>query len=98
MKLDDVLVERGRTHGDFGGNARMSQAMKELFRREKGWERLGAVQREALDNIAQKIARVLNGDPNCVEHWIDVAGYAQLVVRELDRQEENARCPTNLKR
>ena len=84
MSLDDVLAQRGRTHGNWSDNARLAQAMKELWRNEKGWQRLSACQREALDMIGYKISRVLNGDCNCVEHWIDVAGYAQLVVRELN--------------
>jgi hypothetical protein len=30
-----------------------------------------------------KIARILHGDPNFEEHWADVAGYAERVVRTL---------------
>jgi hypothetical protein len=83
-RLNDVLAERGRTHGDWSDNARLAQQMKELFRQEKGWLKLSACQREALDMIAGKISRVLSGDCDHVDHWRDVAGYAQLVVRELD--------------
>ena len=83
MKLEDVLTERERSHGDFGDNARLAQAMKELFRREEGWKRLSSGQKEALDMIAHKIGRILSGDCNERDHWFDVAGYAQLVVLEL---------------
>jgi hypothetical protein len=37
--------------------------------------------------IAHKIARVLNGDCDCVDHWADIAGYGELVVRELNGEE-----------
>ena len=84
MKLDDLLAERGRTHGAWSDNARLAQAMKELFRNEKGWMKLSACQREALDMIAHKISRVLSGDCDHGDHWRDIGGYAALVVRELD--------------
>jgi hypothetical protein len=37
-----------------------------------------------LEMIAHKIARILSGDPNHRDHWEDIAGYAELVVREID--------------
>ena len=84
MKLDDVLAERGRTHGNWRDNARLAQAMKELWRNEPGWQRLSVGQREALEMIGHKIARILSGDCGHVDHWRDIGGYAELAVRELD--------------
>jgi len=41
--------------------------------------RLGApVQREALDQIVVKLARICAGDPACSDHWRELAGYAWL--------------------
>jgi hypothetical protein len=37
------------------------------------------MQREALDMILHKIARIVNGNPNETDHWHDIAGYATLV-------------------
>ena len=34
--------------------------------------------------IAHKIGRILNGDPNYADSWVDIAGYAQLVANELE--------------
>jgi hypothetical protein len=82
--MDALLDERGRTHGNWIDNARISQSTKELWRKEEGWKRLSNGQREALEMIAHKIARVLSGDPNYVDHWADVAGYAELVVKQVD--------------
>jgi hypothetical protein len=45
---------------------------------------LGAVEREALDQIAVKLARICAGDPACADHWRDLAGYAWLAKRDLD--------------
>jgi hypothetical protein len=34
--------------------------------------------------VAHKIARIINGDPNYSDSWVDVAGYAKLVADRLD--------------
>jgi hypothetical protein len=86
--FDELLGERGKTHGDWLENARVAQSTKELWRNEKGWKKLNAGQREALEMIAHKIARVLCGDPCCVDHWRDIGGYVELVVRELNDGDE----------
>jgi hypothetical protein len=41
-------------------------------------------QAEALDMIFHKIGRILNGDPNYADSWIDIAGYAKLVADRLE--------------
>lgn len=35
--------------------------------------------------IAHKIGRILNGDPNYADSWIDIAGYAKLVADRLEK-------------
>lgn len=40
-------------------------------------------QYEALDMIAHKIARIINGDPDYADSWDDIAGYAKLVADRL---------------
>ena len=83
MPLDDVLAERSKTHGAWVDNARLAQQMKEEWRKCEGWQRLSCSQREGLERIAEKIARILAGDCNHRDHWMDIGGYAELVVREL---------------
>lgn len=39
--------------------------------------------------IAHKIARILNGDPDYDDSWVDIAGYATLVVKKLKNGAEN---------
>jgi hypothetical protein len=38
---------------------------------------------EALDMICSKISRIVNGDPDYDDSWVDIAGYAQLIVNSL---------------
>jgi len=43
---------------------------------------------EALEMIVHKIGRIVNGDPDVTDHWVDIAGYATLIA---ERLEGNAR-------
>jgi hypothetical protein len=81
----ELLDTRAKTHGDYADVARLAQIMKGDFRYYGvKFEELTMAQKEALDMIASKIGRILSGDPNEIDHWRDIAGYAQLVVRELE--------------
>jgi len=74
-----LLNLREMTHGNYPDTARMSQFLKHYLREQPGWEKLSAGQQESLDMIVVKIARILSGDPNEKDHWLDIAGYASLV-------------------
>lgn len=78
-----LLNLRDATHGDYFVTARLSQALKHYFREEPGWHKLYGYQQESLDLIAVKIARILSGDPMEKDHWVDIAGYANLCVARL---------------
>lgn len=81
--IQTTLNERQNTHGEFSVNAKCSQQFKRMMRRKDGWEDLTLSQREALEVIAAKIARILCGDPNEPDHWHDIAGYSTLVYKEV---------------
>ena len=77
--VQETLNARGARYGDFTDNARISQRIKDaIFYEEDRAANLSHVQREALEMIAQKIARILNGDPNYRDNWHDIQGYARL--------------------
>lgn len=48
-----------------------------------GWRNLSKVQRQALTVICDKLARIISGDPNYDDNWIDIQGYARLVQERL---------------
>jgi hypothetical protein len=79
-----ILAERSVTHGSFRDNARISQALKAIYETSPNWASLDAVTREALDMMAGKISRCLSGNPNEPDHFHDIAGYATLVVEEIE--------------
>lgn len=82
MTVKKILDQRKKTHGDFNTHAVISQQLKSVMA-QHGVHELNANQIEALEMIAHKIARVLNGNPNHRDHWDDIAGYATLVAQEL---------------
>lgn len=47
---------------------------------------MSAVQRESLDLIATKIARLCCGDPDNADSWLDIEGYAKLARDRLPVQ------------
>jgi hypothetical protein len=83
--IDKILEERGKRYGTFVGHAEIAQSLKRtLFTYQSVRQcALESDQIEALDMICHKIARILNGDPNYADSWIDIAGYAQLVADRL---------------
>lgn len=81
--IDATLLERGNRYGKFSGHAELSQALKRVIANADGASRLNASQTEALSMICHKMARIVNGDPNFDDSWRDIAGYAQLVVNQL---------------
>src|SRR5690606_32743629 len=85
--VQDTLVQRGKRYGDFAENAKTSQRLQEVVRSCEGYARLNATQREALGVICQKMARILNGDPNYADNWHDIQGYARLVEERLEGHE-----------
>jgi hypothetical protein len=84
--VDAVLAERGSRYGNFIDHARITQDLKGVmgeFLLDQG-KRLDDDQIEALEMIFHKIGRILNGDPNYADSWIDIAGYATLVANRLE--------------
>lgn len=88
-QVTQVSADRQKTHGNFRDSAVLTQRLKATIwgfmpsSKAEGCFRLKETQKEALDMIAFKIARILSGDPNHKDHWDDIAGYATLISQEL---------------
>jgi hypothetical protein len=81
--INEILKERGNTNGDYLVNTLYIQRIKEIIRSGPNWSTLMPHQKETLDMIAHKIGRILSGDPNFADHWIDISGYAKLTADRL---------------
>lgn len=74
--------------GKFESVARVSQRTKSLIR-PFGLS-VSDVEREALDNIATKIARIVTRiNKFDLDSWRDIAGYATLVVNHIESEEKS---------
>lgn len=86
-----VLAARGKTHGPFASQAATAQIIKEAMYGAGRWCDLDRTHREVLEMIATKISRILEGDPEHTDSWLDIAGYAQLIVNHIEDRKENTR-------
>jgi len=85
-EVDATLDARAVDYGKFIEGAEVIQMLKRvvlnaLNNRDKT---LAHDQAEAMDMIIHKIGRIVNGNPDVVDHWLDIAGYAKLVADRLE--------------
>ena len=88
--IDQTIDERALYYGTFKEGAALMQGIKRLLAdHARRHDKLFADdQWEAIEMIVHKMARIVNGNPDKVDSWIDIAGYATLVS---DRLQGNAR-------
>lgn len=88
-----TIAERGSRYGSFDEQARIAQAIKSAMADSPNWHRLAPDQREALEMVAHKAGRILNGDPNYHDNWHDIIGYVKLVADRLEQGDGAKACP-----
>ena len=91
QNIDTILSTRETTHGSYVEQSTASQTLKRLCEQARNWDQMPCYMRESVHLIQQKIARIVCGDPFERDHWVDIMGYAALVLRELDRLQEEGR-------
>lgn len=89
-EIDATLNERGARYGEFDAHADITQGIKDVMQAARKWHSLANDQKEALDMVAHKIGRILNGDPNYLDSWHDIIGYTRLVEQRLEREQDEA--------
>jgi hypothetical protein len=81
--IDKTLAERGTRYGEFPEHASITQGLKDAMSKGCNWDSLDDDMKEALEMVAHKIGRILNGDPNYIDSWTDIIGYTRLVEKRL---------------
>jgi len=83
--VDKILEQRSSRYGLFMGHAHVTSDLKRVINRHlvSREKTLAHDQQEALDMICHKIGRIINGDENYDDSWVDIAGYAKLVADRL---------------
>ena len=82
-EVDKTLEQRGSRYGEFCEHARITQSIKRAMIDSPNWSTLTDDKREALEMVAHKIGRILNGDPEYKDSWHDVIGYTKLIENTL---------------
>lgn len=83
QKLEAVLAERKSQHGDFKDHAKISQELKRIVQSGVSYNQLNDIQKEGLEMVLHKIARIVSGDPNYIDAWRDMSGYSTLVMNNM---------------
>lgn len=84
MDISTLLNERGNTHGDYKDVAKVTFQLLSSITKE-----LDDELKLALFMIVHKIARIQCGNERELDHWRDIAGYAQLAIDYLEASKSN---------
>jgi hypothetical protein len=96
MDISKINQDRDAKYGTFMHNSIVAQGLKEVLRnapinpnrKAHGWHRLPADVQEALDLITLKISRILTGDPEYLDNWDDIQGYARCVSERIRYEQQ----------
>lgn len=85
--INATLNERGSRYGGFEGHAKVTVQLKQALQKCPKYDTLHPVAREALDMIAHKMGRIINGDQSYADSWHDIAGYATLAEQFFEKEQ-----------
>lgn len=81
--INTTLSARQSTYGDFSDVAAITQSLMRIVESGASYEQMSDVQKTSLFMIANKLARIVNGNPAYDDSWHDISGCATLVVNDL---------------
>lgn len=82
--VSDTLDERGKRYGNYLEQTTISKNIKDAMQVVPEYWEMESDQQDALEMIAVKMSRIVNGDPDYADNWADIAGYATLVKERLE--------------
>lgn len=85
--IKEILQEREKRYGDFIRHAEITQHLQNLIFAYRDKDDFEYDQVEALEMICHKLGRIVNGDPDYADSWVDIAGYAKLVADRLEKSD-----------
>ena len=80
MEIKETLSTREGQYGHYNIVGKISQDIKKIISESPNYKYMPPYMRESLDMIANKMARILNGNYYLNDSWHDIGGYAALVV------------------
>ena len=85
--VNDMLAGRESRYGSFQGHAKIAQGLKAVMQNAPNWSKLTDVQKEGLEMVQHKIARMLNGDPTYLDNIVDIVGYSTLIKDVMEQND-----------
>ncbi|WP_104761450.1 DUF6378 domain-containing protein [Helicobacter cetorum] len=82
--IKSVLDERAKQYGSYKSMAELDTKFKEVLRSHRNFKDLPDEIKLSLEMILHKVSRVVNGDFNHRDNFIDIKGYSELALRSLD--------------
>lgn len=86
-----TMKQRGAVYGDFTDGALFSQTCLDAAQAGPNWKNLTPVQKSSISHILQKMQRVVCGDANHRDTWVDIAGYAMLAADRIGKTTKKRR-------
>lgn len=80
--VHEILDERQNQYGSFENVALYTELVNKVL--SNNAENRTDAMNMAIYMIASKLARIASGNPNHKDSWVDIAGYAQLIVYILE--------------
>lgn len=94
--IENTLAERGARYGAFSEHAEIAQNIQDAYRiYPEKWNKLPPVVKQGLTTLADKIARILNGDEFYRDNYHDIVGYGKLMEDWVNK--ENSRVEPDAK-
>lgn len=85
--VNETLKARQGRYGKYSDQSRISYGFLQVMEDTPNWDVLNPSQKYSLHMIGHKMARILNGDPDYDDNWRDIAGYAELILKQLNGEE-----------
>lgn len=85
--VNKMLEGRAARYGSFEGHSKIAQGLKSVMHNAPNWSKLTDVQKEGLEMVQHKIARMLNGDPTYLDNIVDVVGYSTLIKDVMEKDD-----------
>lgn len=81
--LGATVKTRDAKYGGFENVARITQQFKTMLKGCPSYLQMTDVEKEGLEMVLHKCARLMSGDPHHRDSWHDIQGYAKLVEDRL---------------
>jgi muconolactone delta-isomerase len=88
IQVNQILKAREKTHGNFLMKANFIHEIMDNISELYTYRDMEVDQKEALHMIIHKMSRILYGNPDHIDNWVDIAGYATLIANRLQLEEK----------